>query len=121
MSAAAVVSAGATRLVLAVTPSPSPSATGSAATGLGSPGITGFVVTFVLAVALIGLFLSLTRHLRIVDRRSRQREEDEESDAAAPGVEDGPAPRAPDAAGSTGGDDVGTGSDPAPDAGAGSR
>jgi len=32
----------------------------------GSPGILGFVATFVLALAVIGLMLSLTRHLRRV-------------------------------------------------------
>ena len=82
MSAAWGALAGVSGLAGAVTPTPSP--TGSAATSLGSPGITGFIVTFVLAVALIGLFLSLTRHLRIVDRRSRQREEQDEADAPAP-------------------------------------
>ncbi|MGV8978178.1 MAG: hypothetical protein ACOH17_09055 [Cellulomonas sp.] len=58
-----------------------------AATSLGSPGIAGFIVTFVLAVALIGLFLSLTRHLRIVERRSRQREWEDEADVAVQGPE----------------------------------
>jgi hypothetical protein len=80
-------------LVSVVTPTPTP--TGVAATSLGSPGITGFIVTFLVALALIGLFLSLTRHLRIVDRRSRQRDE---AEAAAAGVVP-PRPDADDAAG----------------------
>ncbi|PVU83537.1 hypothetical protein DDP54_11655 [Cellulomonas sp. WB94] len=111
--------AGVSGLVVAVTPTPSPSATGAAATSLGSPGITGFVVTFVLAVALIGLFLSLTRHLRIVDRRSRQREEQDEADASAPGAEEGVVPPAPAADDGAGSDEAG--SDGAGDAGAGPR
>ncbi|HEY5553911.1 MAG TPA: hypothetical protein VIK43_03175 [Cellulomonas sp.] len=99
MSVLSAAVAGVSGLVLAVTPGPSPTPTATPATSLGSPGITGFIVTFVLAVALIGLFLSLTRHLRIVDRRSRQREEE---DAAAAGTEAGvvlPMPDADDEAG----------------------
>ncbi len=90
MSVVSAALAGVSGLAGAVTPTPSP--TGSAATSLGSPGITGFIVTFVLAVALIGLFLSLTRHLRIVDRRSRQREEQDEADAPVPGAGPGVVP-----------------------------
>ncbi|MGN8246862.1 hypothetical protein ACTHAM_000529 [Cellulomonas soli] len=63
--------------VHSATPSPSPSdvvVTGSSA---GSPGFLGFVFTFALAVACVGLFLSLTKQLRVVDRRAKQREEDE--------------------------------------------
>ena len=93
MSVVSAASAGVSGLAVAVNPTPSP--TGAAATSLGSPGITGFIVTFVLAVALIGLFLSLTRHLRIVDRRSRQREEPDEADEAdapAPGTGPGVVP-----------------------------
>ena len=90
MSVVSAASAGVSGFAVAVTPTPSP--TGAAATSLGSPGITGFIVTFVLAVALIGLFLSLTRHLRIVDRRSRQREEPDEADAPAPGTGPGVVP-----------------------------
>ena len=54
---------------------------------------------FVLAIALIGLFLSLTRHLRIVDRRARQLEEQDASAAEVdpePGAEGGVVPPAPD-------------------------
>lgn len=88
-------------LMSVVTPSPTPTPTGTAATSLGSPGITGFIVTFLVALALIGLFLSLTRHLRIVDRRSRQRDEAEaaEAAAAAAGGVVPPRPDADDAAG----------------------
>jgi hypothetical protein len=107
MSVVPAAVAGVSRLVLAVTPVPTPTPTPVTATSLGSPGITGFIVTFVLAVALIGLFLSLTRHLRIVDRRSRQREEEDEEDAAAAGTEAGTAagvvPPMPDADDEAGG------------------
>ncbi|CAN5417993.1 hypothetical protein BH11ACT1_BH11ACT1_24220 [soil metagenome] len=99
MSAVLAALAGVPGLVRAVTPTPTPSPTGTVATSLGSPGITGFVVTFVLAIALIGLFLSLTRHLRIVDRRARQLEEQDVSAAEAgpePGAEAGVVPPAPD-------------------------
>lgn len=37
---------------------------------LGSPGILGFVFTFLLALALVGLALLLVRQLRRVDRRA---------------------------------------------------
>ncbi len=60
-------------LVLAATPAPSPSPTVTAATG-GSPGFLGFVFTFGLAAVAVLLFLSLTRHLRVVDRRAKQLE-----------------------------------------------
>lgn len=59
----------------AATPSPSPSdVLVSESTG-GSPGFLGFVFTFALAVACVGIFLSLTRQLRRVDRRAKQLEE----------------------------------------------
>ncbi|MGY4643546.1 hypothetical protein [Cellulomonas sp. URHB0016] len=45
----------------------------------GSPGFIGFVVTFVLALAAVGLFLSLTKQLRIVDRRAKQLGLDDEA------------------------------------------
>ena len=99
MSAVLAALAGVPGLVRAVTSTPTPSPTGTVATSLGSPGITGFVVTFVLAIALIGLFLSLTRHLRIVDRRARQLEEQDASAAEVdpePGAEGGVVPPAPD-------------------------
>jgi hypothetical protein len=101
MSVLSAAVAGVSGLVLAVTPTPTPTTT--PATSLGSPGITGFIVTFVLAVALIGLFLSLTRHLRIVDRRSRQREQEDEEDARTAGTEAGVVPPVPDADDEAGG------------------
>ena len=61
----------------AATPSPSPSVTPA---GGGSPGFLGFVFTFGLAIAAAGIFLSLTRHLRIVDRRAREQATDERAD-----------------------------------------
>ena len=103
MSVLSAAVAGVSGLVLAVTPGPSPTPTATPATSLGSPGITGFIVTFVLAVALIGLFLSLTRHLRIVDRRSRQREEEDEREAAEADTEAGVVPPLPDADDAAGG------------------
>ncbi|WP_449386462.1 hypothetical protein [Cellulomonas soli] len=102
MSAAAVAMLGAR--VASAAPSPSPSdvvVTGSSA---GSPGFLGFVFTFALAVACVGLFLSLTKQLRVVDRRARQREEegvespedraaeDESGDASAAVDDAGPRP-----------------------------
>ncbi|WP_053071634.1 hypothetical protein [Cellulomonas sp. A375-1] len=65
-----------TALVLAV-PAPSPSPVVESTSG-GSPGFIGFVVTFALALAAAGLFLSLTRHLRRVDRRAQQLGVDDE-------------------------------------------
>lgn len=78
----------------AATPSPSPSdVLVSESTG-GSPGFLGFVFTFALAVACVGIFLSLTRQLRRVDRRAKQLEAREQGashdgEAAAPGAVDG--------------------------------
>ena len=63
---AAVVPAAATPA-----PSPSPSSAVTVDPNLGSPGILGFVFTFVLALALIALVLSLARQLRKVDRNAR--------------------------------------------------
>ncbi|MDC7120016.1 hypothetical protein OMK64_00520 [Cellulomonas fimi] len=78
--------------VLAATPSPSPSDVELTAPGGGSPGFIGFVVTFLLAVAAIGLFLSLTKQLRIVDRRAKQLGLDDDGDqgGTAAGAEGGP-------------------------------
>lgn len=72
-------------LVLAVTPSPAP--TTVATTSGGSPGFVGFVVTFALALAAAGLFLSLTKHLRRVDRRARELP-DEDAGVVAEGAGD---------------------------------
>lgn len=61
-------------MLIAATPSPYPSPSGIAVTTSqgGSPGFLGFVFTFLLAVAMVLLFLSLTKQLRIVDRRAKQ-------------------------------------------------
>lgn len=74
--------------VLAATPSPSPSDVELTAPGGGSPGFLGFVVTFLLAVAAIGLFLSLTKQLRVVDRRAKQLGLDDDADGAGRSAED---------------------------------
>ena len=60
--------------MLTVAPSPYPSPSGVAVTASqgGSPGFLGFVFTFLLAVALVFLFLSLTKQLRVVDRRAKK-------------------------------------------------
>ncbi len=89
--------------VLAALPSPSPSPSIQVTTpDEASPGIAGFLVTFAVAIAAIGLFLSLTRHLRVVDRRARQREAAEAAEAGGTdgvGSTDGVGPTgsAPDA------------------------
>ncbi len=77
--------------VLSALPSPSPSPSIQVTTpDEASPGIAGFLVTFAVAIAAIGLFLSLTRHLRVVDRRARQREADDAALAdGGPGGPDG--------------------------------
>ncbi len=66
-------------LLAAVAPTPTPSPTGVSITPGqgGSPGFLGFVFTFLLAVAAVVLFLSLTKQLRIVDRRAKRRELDD--------------------------------------------
>lgn len=54
-----------------------------------SPGLLGFLVTFAVAAAVIGLGFSLVRHLRVVDRNARRLEAQEEAaraDAADPGT-----------------------------------
>jgi len=87
--------------VLTAAPSPSPSDVELTDPGAGSPGFLGFVVTFLLAVAAIGLFLSLTKQLRVVDRRAKQlglddaAASDAESDADATDESDGPDDAAP--------------------------
>lgn len=85
--------------MLAAAPSPSPSDVELTAPGGGSPGFIGFVVTFLLAVAAIGLFLSLTKQLRIVDRRAKQLGLDDDRPGDAPEGTDGTA----DAPGTAGG------------------
>ena len=70
-----------TALLAAVpSPSPSPSDVTIDGTPLGSPGFLGFVFTFALAVAVVFLVLSLTKQLRVVDRRAKALGLDDEDD-----------------------------------------
>ena len=64
---------------LLVEPSPSPSGVSIDATHAGSPGVLGFVFTFLVAIAAVFLFLSLTKQMRRVDRRAKQVELDDEA------------------------------------------
>ena len=57
---------------LLVEPSPSPTDVSIDATHAGSPGFLGFVFTFLVAIAAVFLFLSLTKQMRRVDRRAKQ-------------------------------------------------
>lgn len=68
------------------TPAPSPSSTlpGNLEPGDISPGLLGFLPVFLIALACIGLFLSLTSKLRGVNRRQAQIDA-EEAAAALPG------------------------------------
>ena len=66
-----------------IEPSPSPTDVSIDGTPLGSPGFLGFVFTFAVAVAAVFLFRSLTKQLRVVDRRAK-----------AQGLDDEDAPRA---------------------------
>ena len=63
---------------LLVEPSPSPSGVTIDPTQGGSPGFLGFVFTFLVAIAAVFLFLSLTKQMRKVDRRAKQLGLDEE-------------------------------------------
>jgi len=76
-------------------PSPSPSLSGNLEPGDISPGLIGFLPVFLIALACIGLFLSLTNKLRGVNRRQAQIDA-EEAAAAASGAS---ADDAPDDAG----------------------
>ncbi|WP_034610893.1 hypothetical protein [Cellulomonas sp. URHD0024] len=53
-------------------PSPSPSDLSIDATHGGSPGFLGFVFTFLVALAALFLFLSLTKQMRRVDRNAKR-------------------------------------------------
>ncbi len=67
-----------------------------------SPGLLGFLVTFAVAAAVIGLAFSLVRHLRVVDRNARRLEAEEDAArAASPGA---PGRTAASGPGTTGGD-----------------
>jgi hypothetical protein len=65
-------------------------------TEAGSPGIGAFVVTFLLALAVIGLMLSLVRHLRKAG--SSDDDTAPAADAASDDDAEGAAPAADDAA-----------------------
>jgi hypothetical protein len=64
---------------LLVQPSPSPSDVSIDPSHAGSPGFLGFVFTFLVAIAAVFLFLSLTKQMRRVDRRAKQLGLDEEA------------------------------------------
>lgn len=74
-------------LLGAATPSPEPATIPPA--DITSPGIVGFIFTFGLALVCVLLFLSLTKHLRKVNRRAAQLAQDE-ADEDARGTGDGP-------------------------------
>jgi len=61
-----------------IEPSPSPTDVSIDGTPLGSPGFLGFVFTFAVAVAAVFLFRSLTKQLRVVDRRAKAQGLDDE-------------------------------------------
>ncbi len=67
------------------TPSPAPSPTlpGSLEPGDVSPGLIGFLPVFLIALACIGLFLSLTNKLRGVNRRQAQIDAEEAAAATS--------------------------------------
>jgi hypothetical protein len=65
---------------LLVAPSPSPTDVSIDPTRAGSPGFLGFLFTFLVAIAALFLFLSLTKQMRRVDRRAKQLGLDEEPD-----------------------------------------
>jgi hypothetical protein len=102
VSAAALLAVGhgallqATDVLAEVAPSPSPSSIEIPPEDQTSPGLLGFLVTFAVAAAVIALGFSLFRHLRVVDRNARRRDEAEQAaagpDAAGPDdvVTDGP-------------------------------
>lgn len=71
-----------TAALLVAAPAPSPTPAVQVDPNLGSPGILGFVFTFVLALVLIALVLSLSRHLRTVDRNARLATATDGADAA---------------------------------------
>ena len=65
-------------------PAPSPSLPGNLEPGDVSPGLIGFLPVFLIALACIGLFLSLTKKLRGVNRRGAQIDAEEAAAAAVP-------------------------------------
>ncbi|GIG28578.1 hypothetical protein [Cellulomonas marina] len=85
LDAAVRLSLATTRTAAGATPTPGPSPSTAVELGesdLGSPGFLGFVVTFVLALAVIGLLLSLTRKLRRVNHAGEQRDAEDRAPGA---------------------------------------
>jgi len=65
-------------------PTPSPSLRGGPDPADISPGLLGFLPVFLIALACIGLFLSLTSKLRKVNRRQAREDAEEAADAGSP-------------------------------------
>lgn len=79
---------------LAATPSPTPS--GAPADDSVTPGLLGFIVTFLIAVAAVLLVLDMVRRIRRVRYRAEIAEKldaEEAEAAAAPRDDEGPAGR----------------------------
>ena len=79
------------------TPAPTQAPTGGFEAWEVSPGLIGFVPVFLIALACVGLFLSLTKQMRRVAVRQAQRDADEAAgrrpgDDARP-ADDVPGPR----------------------------
>ena len=84
------------RLGVWVESTPGPTAPAVPDPGITSPGIVGFVVTFVLALACVLLFLSLTKQLRRVNRRAALLAEGEDTRPGAdPAVQQAPVQQKP--------------------------
>lgn len=98
-------------VLTAATPAPVPGSQDVNPTDGGSPGFVGFVITFLLAVLVIGLAFSLVRVMRRMDHNAKAREASE--------VPDVPADRTPDKAAQrdAGDDDGPTGTAPGPTVG----
>jgi hypothetical protein len=96
VSAAALLAVGHGALLQAadvlaeVAPSPSPSSIEIPPEDQTSPGLLGFLVTFAVAAAVIALGFSLFRHLRVVDRNARRRDEAERAARPDDAGPDGP-------------------------------
>jgi len=77
----------------AVTATPSPAPTSNLQQGINpgdvSPGLLGFLPVFVIALACIGLFLSLTSKLRKVNRRQERLDAQEAAATLLAAGEDG--------------------------------
>ena len=64
-----------------------------------TPGIEGFLTFFVLAIIVVLLVLSMSKHLRRVDLRAAQEEADEADRRAAESAAENPGAEHPDGAG----------------------